>query len=173
MDIGEGIVLPAARRSNLSLRDEFIAEFQNGPITVGYWAKRIVPWLEQKLADTQAATVERCMEHLDRCAETLTRQRPEWELIQALKPAMRALSPDPEWLSRQKKQWESEVLKKAIGKSPLLVRGGYEDGEFLVDHVIADSVSIADLDHQLAALSPTAADGDSEQREGGKPCPIV
>jgi len=108
--------------------------------------------LKQKLAEAQAEMVERCAEALSHLATELRIVKDgvsadlAADAIQESTEVIRALSPDPEWLDRQKKQWELEArLETAERIEGLCIARTRADAKALHDY-------IAGLRSQLAAL---------------------
>jgi len=170
----------------VSLRDEFEKLFVHkgescaDPPDKWAWTIRgsfpieVWSWLEQKLAEAQAETVERCAALVDEIGK-----RYRWDIpAGATADEIRDLLPDPEWLrnhdnelvaqwlsrvvasigttgmdvqigaaiDRQKKQWELEArLETAERIEGLCIAKTIADAKTLHDY-------IADLKRQLAAL---------------------
>ena len=144
----------------MSLRDEFkklIEDYKRDPELMGGEAQLglediLLGWLEQKLTEAQAETVERCLEHLEKARKVFSLLPDlnchEIKLIDALTVGIRALSADCGWLERQTRTAYIEGVKSAYVQH---------------DHAIAGvcgaacplklrDLRVADLERQLAAL---------------------
>ena len=104
----------------MNLRDELNRRLTDFDLDVSEdFIDTLLPWLEQKLTEAQAATAEGCagladkmsdrqviFEKLPSCSESLLIAG----AFRVLAKAIRALSPlAPGWLERQKKRWELEA----------------------------------------------------------------
>jgi hypothetical protein len=107
-------------------------------------------WIEQKLTEARAEMVERCAMacQLDaRLIDDASLRRGYLMGCADAKAKVYALSPDPEWLERQKQRWEL--------KAQLRERKAARGDAFCVSVPWAmkrNDDRIADLERQLAAL---------------------
>ena len=110
----------------MSLRDEYLQK-TSYCIKDSQRADVVVLWLKRLLAEAQAETVERCLEHLEKARKVFSLLPDlnchEIKLIDALTVGIRALSPDPEWLERQKQRWELEAKIRELHDWPELCNG--------------------------------------------------
>jgi hypothetical protein len=106
-------------------------------------------WLDRKISEAQAATVERCARFVCQLGAYFPADADAEMTLSLLPSRLRALPPDPDWLDWQRKRWELAA---------------YIDGAKMVQAVIelhsADKArkllvsAIADLKRQLTALPP-------------------
>ena len=141
----------------MSLRDELELELCTlsndvGTILSVCQAAQIVDWLEQKLSEAQAETVERLANWLYAELKARTWHDKDDATAEVVAQKLRALSPDPEWLERQKKRWELEARlmeERVYGyHDPLTHTLDRKSGEA----ECSTCQRIADLERQLAAL---------------------
>jgi len=150
----------------VSLRDELNRRLTDFDLDVSEdFIDTLLPWLEQKLSEAQAATAEGCagladkmsdpqviFEKLPSCSEPLLIAG----AFQVLAKAIRALSPDPHARERWELEARLEVTAWALALFNDCVEMNPQDFEAkygrLVDPEVLMAERIAHLEHHLAAL---------------------